>query len=412
MRLPLGVGAFKRVFGREAEIYMLNRMFEENPTNLTDGVALLSRPGTTLETTIGTGPIRANYTLDNLFESDLFTVSNQSLYRYDSAGNIQLISGSIASNGTPRMRGVSGAGYQRLFICDGSSLQFYGGESYTATLTLTPGTIADDIVVIDDVYYQFAAVPGPGAGTVSDPYEVDTGSTNAEALANLRKAINNTGTPGTDYSSNLEANPRVESHSNTATTVVVRNRGGGVPSPSIAVSVTAVSGSDGLAWSSPTLVASGLHSLSGIATPDDVGIVSIAVMGSYILCVASNSQRVYWIEPGAITIDPLSFFEIESEPDQVIEALELGDIVFFFGTSSTEPWYLEGADADQPFKKVGGRPFSRGIIEGTAVKLAESIFVVGNDKIVYRITGGPEPISNVGIVERVRLALKEERENP
>lgn len=414
MRVPLGQGAFKRSFGREAEIKMLNRFFEQNPTNQVDGVALLSRPGTTYEEVFGTGPIRATFTLDNLFESDLFLVSAQSLYRYDVDGNTQLISGSVASNGNPRMRGVSGAGYQRLFIADGQSLQFYGGESYTAVLTHTPGAIDDDVVIIDGVYYQFTSGSvdaGTPAGTLANPWLVDSSGTDAAALANLRAAVNANGTAGTQYSTALTANPRVESNANTATTVTVRNRGGGPPITPINVSVTATGGADGLAWGSGSLTASGLHALSGIATPDDVGIVSVAVLGSYVLCVVANSQRVYFIEPGAITIDPLNFFEIESEPDQVIEAMEVGDQIWFFGTNTTEPWYLQGTNPDAPFQKVGGRPFSRGVIEGTVVKLAGVVYVVGDDKIVYRISGGPEPISNPGISERIRAALKAEREN-
>jgi len=410
MRIPLGRGAYNRTYNGGPEVELYNRFFEANPTNRTDEVGLLARPGTTLEAVLGAGPIRQNFTLKGLFDSDLFSVSDTALYRYKADGTIVTISGSVTSPGNPRMAGVSGAAYQRLFIADGTLLQFYGGESYTATLTLTPGTISDDVVIIDGIYYQFQTTPpSAGAGTLASPYRVAVAGSNANALANLRKAVNGTGVAGTDYSTGLVANARVESNANSSTTVSVRNRGGGAPFPAIPVSVTATGGADGLAWSSANLVASGLNALSGIKTPDDVGISSVTVLSSYILCVVANSQRVYWIEPGEITINPLNFFEAESEPDTLIDAITIGDQVWFFGQSSTEPWYLDGTDPNAPFVRVAGRPFARGALQGTVVKLADSVFIVGDDNIVYRVAGGPTPISDAAISEKIRLALEIER---
>lgn len=415
MRVPLGMGAFNRTFGRGPEIRLLNRFFEQSPTNQTDGVSLLSRPGSTFENAFGNGPIRAQFTLPGIHDGDLFIVSATEFYRYDADENVQLVTGVVTSPGNPRMCAAKGADYQRVFIADGALLQYYGGQAYQATLTLTPGTIADDTVVIDGVYYKFASGSldtGSPSGTSSNPWKVNIGGSNADALANLRKAINASGVAGTDYSTALTANPRVESNSNTSVTVGVRGRVAGPLTPQAAVSVIVDGSADGLAWNVSVLTA-GAHVLYGIATPDDVGIVSVAELDSFILCAVANSDRVYFIRPGEIEIDPLDFFTAESSPDGIIELIKVGDQVWLIGNKSIEPWYSNGTDDPNeiPFSRVQGRPFSIGAREGTVVSGANGVFLVGSDGIVYRIEGGPQPISNPGIAELVRLAYEDEKAN-
>jgi hypothetical protein len=59
-----------------------------------------------------------------------------------------------------------------------------------------------------------------------------------------------------------------------------------------------------------------------------------------------------------------------------------------------------------PFQRTEGRLFDRGIWGGTAVKIKDSVVVVGNDGMVYDVQGGPQPISNPGIAEMIRDAIK------
>lgn len=418
MRVPLGRGAFNRTFGRYAEIELKNRFFEQNPTNLTDGVSLLSRPGSTFEKDFGNGPIRKQFNKPGLFEGDNFIVSDDAFFRYDTDGNSQLVSGTVSLNGTPSMAGVKGAGYERVFIADGQSLQYYGGQAYDATLSVGAGTIADDKVTVDGIVYQFSAGSvdtGAPAGTNANPYKVNVGANNATALANLRNAINVDGTngvPGTDFSTATVANARVISNANTATSITVRGRVAGALSPTAIVTTTVVTTDDTLSWNHSPLAANA-HVLYGVVTPDDIGIVSVAELGSFILCVKANSQRVYFIRPGETTIDGLDFFEAESDTDDLLEVVKVGDQAWLVGTKSIEPWYLNGSTDPNanPFSRVQGRPFSIGAREGTVVVLANSVFLVGDDNVVYRIQGGPTPISNPAISERIRLALKAEKEN-
>lgn len=413
--VPLGIGAYIRSYGRMPEIVMENRFFETSPANQIDGVALLSRPGTTYETTHGSGPIRANYTQKDLFESALFTVSDTTLYYRETDGTDNTISGSVPNSGVPRMAGVSGAAYQRLFIVDGTTTQYYGGAQYQSVLTYTAGAISDDVVVIDGVYYQFTSSSvdaGTPAGTMASPWLVDSSGTAAQSLANLRYAINQdttSGTPGTSYSTNLTANLNVESNANTATTLTARSRTGGAPVSSIAVSVTATGGADGLAWSSPTLVA-GPDVLYGIATPDDRGFIDLAVINGYILFVEGGTQRVYYLEPGEVEFDPLNFFEAESEPDNLVGIVVVGDKIWLLGKSSIDVYYPTG-DANAPFLRVEGEPFSVGALQGTVVKINNVTMFVGSNNVIYKIDGGLQPVGTPFMSERVRIALEQERLN-
>lgn len=543
MLLPLGQSAYKRRYGREPEVVLLNRFFEQAPNNLETGNALLARPATSLETVMGEGPIRGNFSLPGFFSSNLFTVSGGTLYRYDGT-TATAIEGTISDTGSAVRWAASGVGgIQRLFISDGLLLQYYQGAAYQATLTLTPGDIVDDIVVIDGVYYKFSAdfsavdkavgtltltpgaidndvirigdvyyqwvnsgSPGAGAGTIGSPYLVDNGAndtaafanmlaainasgtpgttystglvahpivtatasnattlsvraklagvagnvvttvtatggadglawgsgtltggfdtdgssahpwmvnasgTDAAALANLRAAINASGVEGTDYIAGVVENPRVFSNQNSALTLTARSRLGGAPSPAINVSVTASGGADGLAWNSGSFIA-GPEALYGVEIPDGWAALAIDVVNGYILVVAATTQRVYYIEPGEVTIDGQGFFEAESEPDRLNDIVALGDQAWLIGASTTDVYYSTG-DLDAPFARAQGRPFPIGGVQGTCVKVNGRLIIVGVDSTVYMIGDGPNPISTNGIAERVRLAREAERDNP
>lgn len=537
MKLQLGKDAYNRSYASEAEIILKNRFLEKNPTS-DDNYGLISRPGTSQETTVGSGPIQNLYTLKGLFSSALFIASGGAMFfRNVPPTSVNTpIAGSIDPNSTPRMAGVSGAGYQRVFIADGTTLQYYGGQQYDAILTLTPGAINDDIVTIDGIVYQFAklgpldaalnaltvsgtiaddkvnigantyqftaAPSGSHAGTSGDPWQVKVNGSNtaallnllkainltgvagtdydngvtlnanvaatystatalgvrakvaglagnaitttitvvtgsdglawdnatlvkgqitsqgtlasphnvfvngsdANALTNLRAAVNASGVAGTDYSSGVTQNLRAEASANTALTVTIRGRVGGAPNPTIIVTVTTFGSADGLAFNHNPLAA-GAQTLYGVATPGSVGMSDVVVLKSFVLVLQANSQRVYFLLPGTTVIDPLNFFEAESSPDFLNGMIAVGDQVWLIGQGTVEPWYATG-DATAPFAPVQGRPISHGGRTGTFVGIANKVILVGEDKVVYDLSGAATPISTNGIAERVRKFIE------
>lgn len=95
------------------------------------------------------------------------------------------------------------------------------------------------------------------------------------------------------------------------------------------------------------------------------------------------------------TVDALDFASAESAPDNLIRAFaDHGDLVLF-GTDSIEPWQNTGA-ADFPFERLGSTRIERGLAARHAVaKCDNSIFLLCDDLIVYRLNGyDPIRISN------------------
>lgn len=141
---------------------------------------------------------------------------------------------------------------------------------------------------------------------------------------------------------------------------------------------------------------------------------ALASLSGFVLISVADSQKLYWLEPGTTTIDPLNFASKESAPDVILDMLTVGDNTLIMGNGSTENWYATG-DFNAPFAPVEGRVYQRGVTEGTPVLVDGSTALVGNDGVVYLIGEGAEGgygvqrISTNGIEERVRTQLRREQ---
>lgn len=405
--VQLGVGAYKRDYAQEPEIKLLNRFLEKNPTNLVEQIALLARPGDTLFTAAGEGPIPVITHQPGAFDGDLFFVSGEQLFRYDGT-TLTPISGTITLGTVPSITFVTGAGFEHLFITDGVLLQFYTGVN-TAFGTLTSASaIADaDIIQIDSTFYSWVSgsvdAGSPDGTSNTTPWLVDLGASDEEAFENIIAAINDTGTAGTTYSTALTIHPTVSGTSSTTDSMTVDAKTAGVGGNSID---TLVDTGAFLSWGAATLENGGTSILRGIVTPDDRTYVSLTTLNSFAILAQSLSDRFYWIQPGSLQIDALDFATAESEPDEIIEIKRIGDVIYMFGQSSTEVWYATG-EADTPFRPTKGLAFSQGVLEGTAVAIRTQAITIAEDGVVYQIVGGPQRISNNGIEERIRLFRKE-----
>lgn len=92
------------------------------------------------------------------------------------------------------------------------------GAKATGTYTNASTAVAGTTVTIDGITYTyFAAI----SSTVENPYGVLLGANATASLANLIKAIDDSGTEGTHYGIGTNAHPRVSGVSSDATTAVV-----------------------------------------------------------------------------------------------------------------------------------------------------------------------------------------------
>lgn len=200
---------------------------------------------------------------------------------------------------------------------------------------------------------------------------------------------------GTDlFKHHMEVNRTVTSSQITGTVA-------GTGSPDIAATAEFLFITDGdtLQWTD------GTTALASIATPDGIPMISLDVFNGYVLCVQNDSDRFYWIQPGAITIDGMDFATAEKFPDRIWQVRTVGDEFWLLGEESIEVWRATG-DGDAPFQRIDARRYDFGIFGGTALRMKDtSVCVVADDGTVYRIAGVPEPISNTSVAERTRDAI-------
>lgn len=414
--IPLGQGAYKRSYAGEPEIRLENRFLETAPTNLREHVALLTRCGTNPLINPNGGFTRGNYSLTGLFDSDLFVCSGPTLYRYATDGTLTEIEGVVNGSGHPTVAWMKGIGYEYLFIADGLLLQFYnGGSPAVGTLTQSGGSITNQVIQIGTTYYSWSATVNAGSpdGTSSKPWLALLGGTDAESLTAMANLILFNGVRGVDFSSTLGGPSTEYTAVATATTLVITSISTYAAANSIATLVT--SGAD-LSWSATTLLGGGVHVLQGVPVPGGVGIKALASVSGYVLASVALSQEFFWLNPGETIIDPLDFAEKESNPDNIVEMLTVGDQVIICGDGSTENWYATG-NFDAPFAPVEGRVYQRGVVDGTPVVVKDDFVIVGNDGIVYSVgyafgttaQWGVHRISNHGIEERIRSQLRREQ---
>lgn len=280
VKIPLGASNWVRNRASAPPISVINRFYEDNPSNTEDQVALIERPALIDFLEAGDGPGRRLYHQPGFCDGDLFHVSGNDLYKHhmneDRTVTTTHISGFIDGTGAPDMAATR----NYLWIADGSSL-----------------------------YY----------------------------------------TNGTD-------------------------------------------------------------ALVAVATPDDIPFSSLDVFNEYVLCVQSNSDKFYWIQPSEIVVDGLDFATAERFPDHILQVRVVGDEFWLLGEKSIEVWRATG-DGEAPFQRVAGRAFNFGIFDGTSVRLTDtSVICVSDDGTVYSLAGTPSVISNPGVAEGVRDAILAARE--
>ncbi len=411
--ISLSFSDFERVFADLPAAPLKNRFFEENPFQ-GEKRAAIARPGTTVLGNYGDGPIRKVFSAPGIFGGALFFVSNQTLYRWDladyQAGNDPYaVTGIIQGQGEVSMCVAKGLDYERLFIADGTLLQFYGGGTKaTGTIAWTGGVnpLEGDTVQIGNSYYKWTATVGSGLGTAADPYDVLIGAGWDESFANLVAAISFTGTSGVTYSPELAGQNAEVTAAYVSPTMTITSRADTAFANTIALNDT-VDGGSNITVSGATLTGGNTHGLSGIEIPNGLPPVQVTTLKSYIIVGIDNSDRFYWVEPAGVTINALNFATAESQPDELVSLQTLGDNVWFIGQNSTEIWYATG-NTDLPFTPVSGRVYDRGALEGTVVKIKGTLYLVDRDYIVYAISGGPQRISNHGIEQQIREAFASE----
>jgi hypothetical protein len=415
--IAVGRSTFRRSVAKIPSIVLRNRLFEQNPVlnAAEDFTSLISRPALRKFVDISGEPIRFTFDEPGTFADDLFAVSGTGLYRVDTAGAVSFIGtlgtdpvGSVSMAAT----GQIGTTPEYLFIADGGVLWIYLEDgSALGQLEASGAIINTNTISIGGIYYQWTNASvnaGTPNGTLANPWLVNLGISNAEAMTAMFKAINGTGIPGTDYSTALIIHPTVTAYSVSTNDLFVAAKTPGVAGNSIAVTETGAN----LVWAGgATLTDGGTPQLRQVAVPDDLGAVSIAVINSYVIVVPVQGRgtngQFFWINPGEITIDPLNFATAERSPDPANQVVVFSDRFWILGQTTTEPWVLTG-NIDAPVQRFSGVLYDRGAWEGTAIRVKDSLILVDEDGAVWQIGGGLKRVSRPDIEERIRRAIQRE----
>lgn len=164
----------------------------------------------------------------------------------------------------------------------------------------------------------------------------------------------------------------------------------------------AASSSRAIIVSDTTAYSTNGSSVTTVVMPDGRPAGSVAQLNGYFIISEYSSARFYWIAPGEIDPDGLSFATTESTPGDIKIVVRVGDELWFLKEEGAEVWVPTG-DADVPFQRVPGRNYDKGCRNGdTAVRFDNSIAWVGNDAIVYRAESSPVRISDNALEEQIR----------
>lgn len=144
-----------------------------------------------------------------------------------------------------------------------------------------------------------------------------------------------------------------------------------------------------------------------VAFPDGAGASSVGYIAGYSFAVRKGSRRIYY------TLDPTiwdggDYFSAEQDTGPIVHAVIVSDQLWVFCPRVTEVFSTTG-DAGAPFLRVEGRVYDKGCLaRDTVVKGDNTVFWVGNDRIVYRGDSAPIRVSNHGIEERLAASQPED----
>lgn len=138
--------------------------------------------------------------------------------------------------------------------------------------------------------------------------------------------------------------------------------------------------------------------VNAITDEDFPAVVDVAYINGYFLWVTRDSGQFVWssILDGT-SYDGLDFATAEESPDNLVAIIVDHEEVLLFGTKTIETWVSTG-DGSAPFIRRLGATRERGVISRASIaQLDNTVFFVGDDRIVYRIGEGLERISTFAI---------------
>lgn len=130
-----------------------------------------------------------------------------------------------------------------------------------------------------------------------------------------------------------------------------------------------------------------LDTLEQITDPSFQSASATLALDLYHVFVKLNSDEFFLSAlADPTTYDALDFATAEGEPDRLVNLAQNARQLFLCGTRTIEPWY-NSADTF-PFDRISGAYIDKGLgAKFSIVNLDNSLFWLGDDRIVYRLDG-------------------------
>lgn len=146
-----------------------------------------------------------------------------------------------------------------------------------------------------------------------------------------------------------------------------------------------------------------------IVMPDDRPVSSVAVINNTFVLGVLDTQRFYWLYPGELDPDPLSFASAERTPDSVRSVNVVSDELWFLGASGVEVWQPTG-DQDAPFLRIPNRVYLHGCADTATVTTGSFegypyLMWVTDKREVVLAQGNPKKVSSKAVELRLKDAL-------
>lgn len=183
-------------------------------------------------------------------------------------------------------------------------------STFTVSSGLPPAKFAKNILTSDATESADGAVVVIGAityrlkSTMALAYDVQIGVDVTTTLANLRKAINGTGTAGVEYFAGTLPHALVLASASDATTLTVYSRTYGTANNTLATTETSAH----LAWGATTLGAGTGGSIAGVATAGATFVINgtsyyFTTLLSETLGLTAVANEVLWVTNDATALD-------------------------------------------------------------------------------------------------------------
>lgn len=142
-----------------------------------------------------------------------------------------------------------------------------------------------------------------------------------------------------------------------------------------------------------------------VTFPDDSNVTKVFYTAGYFFAIEAGTGYMFFsaVNDGR-TWDALDFFEVESEPDAVYDAVTLDGVIAAGGPNSIE-FLAPTGNADLPVSPIQQRVFEQGVYAtGCMVQDDNTFFFVGSDQIFYRNGNVPEALGGDWLTERIGLS--------